>query len=322
MPFSDFVPLLTGGIGSLATVFSGLGANKTNLKIARETNEAQMDLAKYQYDRNIDLWNMQNAYNTPKSQMERYQAAGLNPNLIYGNGSSSAGNADRPSGYVAPALHRASVDNSYVPTAAQLFMNGLTQYANIKKTNAETAAVYQNISNLQSDNKLKQLSIIQQGFANAKTEEEAKVWSRMLEAQIANYDSSAVMHFASAQLADSNRFTVDALRPYVVANARENVNKVLEETKLIKSNLGLNGLRAKQLVAQISNLVANTQLAVANTSYIQTRTALNRILLDNGLSIGTDGLDRLLYSLGLEDDTAPWLKTAVKIGKGVSGLFK
>ena len=33
---------------------------------------------------NIDFWNMQNAYNSPAAQMERYQAAGLNPNLIYG----------------------------------------------------------------------------------------------------------------------------------------------------------------------------------------------------------------------------------------------
>lgn len=34
----------------------------------------------------------QNAYNTPTEQMRRYQAAGLNPNLIYGSGSGSSGN--------------------------------------------------------------------------------------------------------------------------------------------------------------------------------------------------------------------------------------
>lgn len=33
---------------------------------------------------NIALWNMQNAYNTPKAQMARFKEAGLNPNLIYG----------------------------------------------------------------------------------------------------------------------------------------------------------------------------------------------------------------------------------------------
>lgn len=37
----------------------------------------------YQNKQNIKLWNMQNDYNNPKAQMQRYIDAGLNPNLIY-----------------------------------------------------------------------------------------------------------------------------------------------------------------------------------------------------------------------------------------------
>lgn len=37
----------------------------------------------YQNQQNIKLWNMQNEYNSPKAQMQRYIDAGLNPNLIY-----------------------------------------------------------------------------------------------------------------------------------------------------------------------------------------------------------------------------------------------
>jgi len=36
----------------------------------------------------IEFWNMQNEYNSPQKQMERFAAAGLNPNLIYGRGDS------------------------------------------------------------------------------------------------------------------------------------------------------------------------------------------------------------------------------------------
>lgn len=36
---------------------------------------------------NLDFWNKQNEYNDPANQMKRLQAAGLNPNLVYGNGS-------------------------------------------------------------------------------------------------------------------------------------------------------------------------------------------------------------------------------------------
>lgn len=32
---------------------------------------------------NLDLWNLMNQYNSPASQMQRFQDAGLNPNLIY-----------------------------------------------------------------------------------------------------------------------------------------------------------------------------------------------------------------------------------------------
>lgn len=42
---------------------------------------------------NMQMWKMQQEYNSPANQMKRYREAGLNPNLIYGSGSASAGNA-------------------------------------------------------------------------------------------------------------------------------------------------------------------------------------------------------------------------------------
>lgn len=43
----------------------------------------------------ITDWNRQNTYNSPAEQMKRMQAAGLNPRLMYGSGSSGGGNADQ-----------------------------------------------------------------------------------------------------------------------------------------------------------------------------------------------------------------------------------
>lgn len=48
-------------------------------------------LAQYSFNKNVEMWNMQNAYNAPKQQMSRLQEAGLNPNLMYGKG--TPGNA-------------------------------------------------------------------------------------------------------------------------------------------------------------------------------------------------------------------------------------
>ena len=64
---------LMDGIGSLFTI----GAQKRAATTA--------------YKRQKEFWNMQNAYNTPKAQMERLKAAGLNPALMYGQG--NTGNA-------------------------------------------------------------------------------------------------------------------------------------------------------------------------------------------------------------------------------------
>lgn len=44
---------------------------------------------------NEKMWHLNNAYNTPKAQMQRFKDAGLNPNLIYGKGTS--GNSNSPS---------------------------------------------------------------------------------------------------------------------------------------------------------------------------------------------------------------------------------
>lgn len=61
-------------------------------KKAQERQQAyDLEMMNYQNDYNLQMWNMQNAYNSPVNQMSRYQAAGLNPNLIYGQGNS--GNA-------------------------------------------------------------------------------------------------------------------------------------------------------------------------------------------------------------------------------------
>lgn len=48
---------------------------------------------------NLDVWNLNNEYNSPTAQMQRYQDAGLNPNLIYGqqNTASAPGSASMAS---------------------------------------------------------------------------------------------------------------------------------------------------------------------------------------------------------------------------------
>lgn len=76
----DWLPsLIQGGAGLL-----GAGINYFSQQSA---NEANMQLAREQRDFYLEQWKRENAYNDPSAQMARLQRAGLNPSLMYGEGS-------------------------------------------------------------------------------------------------------------------------------------------------------------------------------------------------------------------------------------------
>jgi hypothetical protein len=96
----------------LESIFSMLGGQSGGAMSAINgafnsgmTNAANMKMAKYQYSQEMDMWNKANAYNAPSAQMDRLKQAGLNPNLIYGNGSAATGQtANQLPRYQAPTM--------------------------------------------------------------------------------------------------------------------------------------------------------------------------------------------------------------------------
>lgn len=75
---------LAGPVGGLVSgVVGGImqnNANNKNIEFAREQMNTQRQWA-------LQDWDKQNAYNSPAATMQRLKDAGLNPNLVYGNGS-------------------------------------------------------------------------------------------------------------------------------------------------------------------------------------------------------------------------------------------
>lgn len=74
-----------------AALISGsaqLAAAGANAFVTSNLNKKNRKFAEMMYNRqyqdNIKLWQLQNEYNMPAAQMERFRQAGLNPNLIYG----------------------------------------------------------------------------------------------------------------------------------------------------------------------------------------------------------------------------------------------
>lgn len=114
-------------------------------------------IAAYQNDLALQNWNRENEYNSPESQMQRYLAAGLNPNLVYGAGASSgnAGNIGTPTvgGQISPTDIQDSRTRKVAQkwnafqtalgmlgTSLDVFSKLMTVRGEIKRTNAENAA--------------------------------------------------------------------------------------------------------------------------------------------------------------------------------------
>lgn len=62
----------------------------------KQQTKANLELAKYGYSKDLEMWNRMNEYNDPSQQMARLKAAGLNPNLVYGSGGATTQAAQMP----------------------------------------------------------------------------------------------------------------------------------------------------------------------------------------------------------------------------------
>lgn len=101
------LPAIIGaGVGALGQVASGLIGQRKNYKY-------QKKLATHAFNQNVQMWNMQNEYNSPAAQMQRLKDAGLNPNMIYGQSAAGAtGNAGSM-----PTYQKPNANMSYNPVS-------------------------------------------------------------------------------------------------------------------------------------------------------------------------------------------------------------
>lgn len=111
--------LIGAGASAAGGIASGLFGNKARRKAATK-----------KYQRDLENWHRQNAYNDPSAQMARLKAAGLNPNMIYGSGTQAAtGMASSPA-----AAPEESIQNIPVPDVG----GELSRYASIQQMQQNT----------------------------------------------------------------------------------------------------------------------------------------------------------------------------------------
>ena len=140
----------------LITAGSSVGGSLINAGATVYTNQQNLKYARESYDKqkadNLAQWHLQNEYNSPQAQMARLRAAGLNPNLVYGNGATTTAGSI---GTTAPQNFRAEAPQLDIGRAVQ---GGLSTYYDTQIKEAT-------IDNLRAQN----TNILQEGFLKAAT---------------------------------------------------------------------------------------------------------------------------------------------------------
>lgn len=82
------MPFPLGAIPVVGGLLGGLMQGQQNKRAWERESQYGREMQDRAYRQNLELMKYQNMYNSPVEQMARYKAAGLNPNLIYGQGNS------------------------------------------------------------------------------------------------------------------------------------------------------------------------------------------------------------------------------------------
>lgn len=189
------LPAAALALNAGGTAANMLAQGKMNKK-TRQWNEKMYGL---QRQHALDDYHMQNEYNHPSSQMERLKAAGLNPNLVYGNG------ADAQGGTV-----RSSDMQSWNPRAPQVDTaiadNALSQYYDIQAKTAQ-------IDNLRVQNTV----LAQEAILKA--------------AQTAGTNASTAKTGVDVETGKFNLGLAQELRQTSLEAAKANLDKMAADTK-------------------------------------------------------------------------------------------
>ncbi|AXH78087.1 MAG: DNA pilot protein [Microviridae sp.] len=183
----DFIPnIINAGAQIHAT-----NANARTAKLnTQRTNEANQKMAEYQYSKDLQMWNMQNEYNSPKQQMQRYSQAGLSPNLIYGQGNS--GNATTLPKYSAPRQ-----DYNYQPRD---YTKVIGQYQDFTMRQAQIDNVKSQIENTKAKTVNEGLLTALRGILERKGNIDLQTYGDMNSQRLQNLFNSGQLQLGQARL--------------------------------------------------------------------------------------------------------------------------
>lgn len=240
MPLTEAGALAIGAGVSAATGAANLTFNGKMNKKSRRFAERQ---SKLQYERTINLMNMQNEYNTPEAQRKRLEEAGLNVGLMYGSGGAGGESAS-------PAAPQAA---SWSPNPLNLDIGSMANSVNdtmlataqARKLNAEADAV---MGYKKEESEAKQaLTKSQTVLANL----DAKVKSATTEAEIDAIRAEADKSQEEAMTAFFANKVKSATLSAEIKQVNANYLDTVYSIKLKDANIKLSGAELRKKVEEI-----------------------------------------------------------------------
>ena len=276
---------ILSALGSTLPLVGGVVSGIFGSNSQKRANEANMELAKYQYEKNLEMWNRNNEYNTPEQQRKRMEAAGFNPNLVYGHGSVVNTSSSVPQ-YSAPTMQA----YTNYPNLGDAALQGLLQteqtIANVDKTKAETKAA-EAVARKQV---VEAQNAENYGSYNAKAENELLEYSAELKKLSLAYERIFSQYYKD--IASNNKEISD----YAMEKAQAEVIRLRTETDEILSRSYLNEAKTRE---------ADAHAGVLNTmpAYYESMTALN-LITSSLKEIDHDFARQLKVYEGLKDSWA------------------
>lgn len=241
--------LITGAgsiIGGLIGSLSQKSANKTNLQIARETNQAQMEMQERANQFSAQMQQNQMDYASPANQRKMLEQAGFNPYLYQGVQAHASNSA---AGQVGGALHAAQVQP--VNAMAEALTNASINSANVVRNLAESRKANADATSTNIDN-VTRAAVNEQNLKNLGLEGDAKALENEKNA---------------------------ALNPLIIEHQEKENENLDEQTALIRVQTGLarydlNFMRPEQLKEVIENTKLAMEKQITEQEY---RTYLDRM---------------------------------------------
>lgn len=203
--------------------------NEKNRQSAERINQANIDWQKEYYDKT-------NAYNTPQMQMQRFKEAGLNPHLIYGQG--TPGNTTMPT----PPQQGYAESKAYLPesnftpiaetamAAAQAYVGMKKQQAEIDNTEAATQVQLAQKDNVDSQTVANYSSTAK---TNQETQQASQAWGTKLatfEAGLKNLNTQT----ASIEQQIKSSQAGERLTEAQIGKVASDIKQTTEQIKLLK----------------------------------------------------------------------------------------